>query len=242
MVSRRALVRMLLVRAGSRSIAAATSLGGASVDQRLPTRRTSPRRSRSCRRASALSRLRPAARAAIAVENEPGRSRSAGRDGPGAGRSRARPSAAAAARAAQPAPERPPRPARACGRPADGPRNGLGSCRTTRSAPARPGGRAQSDAIHDRSGRRRSAVRRFLSRSGLQYATAFSLTVERHRSIAVKVPCRTAAAEAQWAYPDTSGDDRGRQRASPATDRRDDQFTVVLRPLNRLCQRGLTRC
>ena len=167
-------IRMLLVRASSRSIAAATLLGGASVDQRLPTRRTSPRRSRSCRRASALSRFSPAA-----GRPSPSRTGQAGCApplvaGPGAGRSRARPSADAAARAAQPAPERPPGPARACGRPADRPRNALGSCRTRRPAPARPGGRAQSDAIHDRSGRRRSAVRRFQSRSGLQCATAFS--------------------------------------------------------------------
>ena len=65
-------MRRFLVRASSRSIAAAISLGGDSVDQRLPTRRTSPRRSRSSRRASTFSRLRPAVRAAIAVENDPG--------------------------------------------------------------------------------------------------------------------------------------------------------------------------
>lgn len=68
-------------------MAAATSLRGGSVDQRLPTRWTSPRHSKSCSRASALSLLRPAARAAIAVENEPGSLRSAalrrsGRSGP----------------------------------------------------------------------------------------------------------------------------------------------------------------
>ena len=68
-------------------MAAATSLRGGSVDQRLPTRWTSPRRSKSCSRASAFSLLRPAARAAIAVENEPGSLRSAarrrsGRSGP----------------------------------------------------------------------------------------------------------------------------------------------------------------
>ena len=72
-------IRTLLVRASSRSIAAATSLGGDSVDQRLPTRRTSPRRSKSCSRASALWLLIPAARAAIAVENEPGSLRTAAR-------------------------------------------------------------------------------------------------------------------------------------------------------------------
>ena len=72
-------IRTLLVRAWSRSIAAASSLGGDSVDQRLPTRRTSPLRSRSSSRASALSLFMPAARAAIAVENEPGSSGSAAR-------------------------------------------------------------------------------------------------------------------------------------------------------------------
>ena len=86
-------IRRLLVRASSRSIAAATSLGGDSVDQRLPTRRTSPRRSRSSRRASALSRLRPAARAAIAVENDPGSCPEPLVSDPGAGRSPARPDA-----------------------------------------------------------------------------------------------------------------------------------------------------
>ena len=103
---------MLFVRASRQSIAAATSLGGASVDQRLPTRRISPRRSRSCRRASALSRLRPAARAAIAVENEPGRLRAPLAGGPGAGRSRACPGASAAGRAARSARGRLPGPAR----------------------------------------------------------------------------------------------------------------------------------
>ncbi len=69
----------LLVDAWSRSIAAARSLGGASVDQRLPTRRTSPRPSRSRSRASAFSLLSPAAREAIAVENELGSPSSAAR-------------------------------------------------------------------------------------------------------------------------------------------------------------------
>ena len=72
-------MRRLLVRASSRSIAKATSSRRGSVDQRLPTRRTSPRRSRSCSRAIVLSVLRPAARAAIALENEPGILRSAAR-------------------------------------------------------------------------------------------------------------------------------------------------------------------
>jgi hypothetical protein len=169
-------IRTLLVRASSRSMAAATSLGGDSVDQRLPTRRTSPRRSRSCSRASTLSLLIPAARAAIAVENEPGSLRAALLVGdPGAGRAHAPPGAAPAARAAQSWRERVPTGARACVRPADRPRSGHGSCRTRRPAPARPGGRAQTAAIHARSGRRRTAVRRSLFRSGLRYATAFSL-------------------------------------------------------------------
>jgi len=72
-------IRRLLVRASSRSIAKATSSGRGSVDQRLPTRRTSPRRSSSCSRAIVLSLVRPAARAAIALENEPGILRSAAR-------------------------------------------------------------------------------------------------------------------------------------------------------------------
>ena len=63
---------------------------------------------------------------------------------------------------------------RACVPPADRHQSGHGSCRTTRPAPARPGARAQSDAIHDQSGRRRSAVRHSRSRSGLHYATALS--------------------------------------------------------------------
>ena len=50
-------IRRLLVRASSRSIAAATSLGGDSLDQRLPTRRTSPSRSSSSSRGSTLSPL-----------------------------------------------------------------------------------------------------------------------------------------------------------------------------------------
>jgi hypothetical protein len=72
-------IRRLLVRASSRSIAAVRSVGGGSVVQRLPTLRTSPRRSRSSSRARALSLLRPAARATIAVENEAGILLSAGR-------------------------------------------------------------------------------------------------------------------------------------------------------------------
>ena len=73
-------IRRLLVRASSRSIAETTaSSRGGLIDQRFPTRWTSPRRSRSCSRASALSLLRPAARAAVAVENESGSLRSAAR-------------------------------------------------------------------------------------------------------------------------------------------------------------------
>ena len=64
--------------------------------------------------------------------------------------------------------------ARACVRPADRPQSGLGTRRTTRSARAALGGPAQTDAIHDRSRRSRSGVRRFLSRSALWYPTAFS--------------------------------------------------------------------
>ena len=72
-------IRRLLVRASSRSIAEASSSRGGLVDQRLPARWTSPRRSRSCSRTSVLSWLRPAARAAVAVENELGILRSAAR-------------------------------------------------------------------------------------------------------------------------------------------------------------------
>ena len=72
-------IRTLLVCAWRRSMAAASSLGGDSVDQRLPTRRTSPLLSRSSSRACALSLFMPAARAAIAVENEPGSLGSAAR-------------------------------------------------------------------------------------------------------------------------------------------------------------------
>ena len=72
-------IRRLLVLASSRSIAAVRSLGGASVDQRLPTRRISPRSSRSWSRASVFSLLSPAAREAIAVENELGSFLSAAR-------------------------------------------------------------------------------------------------------------------------------------------------------------------
>ena len=73
-------IRRLLVRASSRSIAETTaSSRGGLIDQRVPTRWTSPRCSSSCSRASALCLLRPAARAAVAVENEPGSLRSAAR-------------------------------------------------------------------------------------------------------------------------------------------------------------------
>ena len=84
------------------------------------------------------------------------------------------PGAAPAARAVQPWRERVPTGARAGVRRADRPRSGLGNCRTRRPAPARPGRRPQTDAIHDPSGRHRTAARRFLSRSGLRYATALS--------------------------------------------------------------------
>ena len=89
---------------------------------------------------------------------------------PGAGRA----GAARAARAVQPGPERVPTGAQAGVRPADRPRSGLGSCRTRRPAPARPGRRPQTDASHDPSGRHGTAARRFLSRSGLRDATALS--------------------------------------------------------------------
>ena len=62
----------------------------------------------------------------------------------------------------------------ACVPPADRPQSGHGSHRTIRPAPARPGARAQTDAIHDQCGRRRSAVRRSRSRSRLHYATTLS--------------------------------------------------------------------
>ena len=93
---------------------------------------------------------------------------------PGAGRARAPPGAAPPARAVQPWRERVPTGAQAGVRPADRPRSGLGSCRTRRPAPARPRRRTQTDAIHDPSGRHGTAARRFLSRSGLRYATALS--------------------------------------------------------------------
>jgi hypothetical protein len=60
-------------------MAGATASGDGPVDQRLPTRWTSPRRSNSCSRARTLSSLRPAAQATIAVENVPGISRTAAR-------------------------------------------------------------------------------------------------------------------------------------------------------------------
>lgn len=82
--------------------------------------------------------------------------------------------AARAARAAQPWRERGSPRAQAGVRPADRPRSGLGSCRTRRPAPARPGTRPQTDAIREPSGRHRTAARRFLSRSDLCYATALS--------------------------------------------------------------------
>jgi hypothetical protein len=91
---------------------------------------------------------------------------------PGAGRGRAPPGTAPAARAVQPWRERAPPRAQAGVQPADRPRSGLGSCRTKRPAPARPGRQPQTDAIHDPSGRHHTAARRLLSLSGLRYATA----------------------------------------------------------------------
>jgi hypothetical protein len=93
---------------------------------------------------------------------------------PDPGRARAPPGARRAARAVQPWPEQVPTGARAGVRGADRPRSGLGSCRTRRPAPARPGRRPQTDAIRDRCGRHGTAARRFLSRSGPLYATALS--------------------------------------------------------------------
>ena len=89
---------------------------------------------------------------------------------PGAGRA----GAARAARAVQPGRARVPTGVQAGVRPADRPRSGLGSCRTRRPAPARPGRRTQTDAIHDPSGRHGTAARRCLSRSDLEYAKALS--------------------------------------------------------------------
>jgi hypothetical protein len=79
------MIRRLLVRACSRSSAALRSVGGGSVVQRLPSRQTSPRRSRSSSRESALALLRPAARAIIAVENVAGISGNAARRRSGRG-------------------------------------------------------------------------------------------------------------------------------------------------------------
>ena len=93
---------------------------------------------------------------------------------PGAGRACALPGAGPAARAVQPWRERVATGARTGVRPADRPRSGLGSCHTRRPAPARPGRRTQTHAIHDPCGRPRTAARRFLSQSGLRYATALS--------------------------------------------------------------------
>jgi hypothetical protein len=153
-------------------MAGATSLRGASVDQRLPTRRTSPRRSKSCSRASASSRLRPAARAAIAVESEPGSLPSAARRRSGPGRSRAPHRAAAPARAAQPRRERVP--------------NGgagfashrrivpeAGSAAATHKQRAPPGRPDDLKPTPTTTGAAHAAaVRRSLPRSGLRYATA----------------------------------------------------------------------
>jgi hypothetical protein len=97
----------------------------------------------------------------------------------GAARSGARPRAASAVRAACERRERIPTRARACVRPADRRRSGLGSCRTRQLAHARLGGRSRTDAIRDRSGRCRSDVRHVLFRSGLRYPSALYL---HHRS------------------------------------------------------------
>jgi hypothetical protein len=98
---------------------------------------------------------------------------------PGANRSRPARGAAAPARAAQPWTERVRTGVLACVLAADRPRTGLGSRRTRQRAPGRPGVRPQIDAIHGRSGRRRSAVRHFLSRSGLRYPRRSPFTIER---------------------------------------------------------------
>jgi hypothetical protein len=85
--------------------------------------------------------------------------------------------------------------ARACVRPADRPQSGHDSPRTTRPAHARPGARAQTDATHDQSGRRRSAVRHSRSRSCLHYATAsrpLSRGWEVRRPVAVRLALLTA--------------------------------------------------
>ena len=97
----------------------------------------------------------------------------------GAVRTRARSPAAAAARVAQQRLERVLTRARACVRPADRPRRGLGSCRTRRPAHAPLGGRAQTDAIRDRSGRRFSAVQRALSQLSSSLRICVSFTIKR---------------------------------------------------------------
>ena len=82
--------------------------------------------------------------------------------------------AARAARAVQSGRERAPTGAQAGVRGADRPRSALGSCRTRRRAPARPGRRPQTGASHDQSGRHGTAAPRFPSRSDLRYAPALS--------------------------------------------------------------------
>ena len=165
-------IRRLLVRASSRSIATAISPGGDSVDHRLPTRRSSPRRSSFCTRASVLSWLRPDARAAIAVENEPDIAPSAARRR--SGRWSVRPECGFDdERGSTGTVERVPARTRACVRPVDPPRSAPGSHRTRQLARARPGGRSRTAAIHDQSRRRRSGVRRALLRSGPRYASTF---------------------------------------------------------------------
>ena len=176
-------IRRLLVRASRRSIAAAISLGGDSVDQRLPTRWSSPRRSMSCNRASVMSLFRPAARAAIVVENEPGSLPSAARRrsgrrsvrrSPASGFGRENSFEAAGVGTSSGSGLR-------AMRPADRPQSALGSCRTTRPAHARPGEQSQTDAIRGRSDTRRSGLRHAQSRSDPQHShsSAFDL---HHRS------------------------------------------------------------
>ena len=106
--------------------------------------------------------VKTAVRAAIAVENKRGSLPRAARKRSGRRSvSRSPDDAAAPGRAAQPRRGRVPNGARTCVRPADRPQSGLGTRRTTRSAPAVLGGPGQTDAIHDRSRRPRGGVGRF---------------------------------------------------------------------------------
>ena len=75
--ARSRMIRRLLVRACSRSSARSISLGAGSVDQRLPTCRTSPDAASSRRRRSVFASFRAAALAILPVEYSPsGSSRS----------------------------------------------------------------------------------------------------------------------------------------------------------------------